>query len=279
MSHPISNHIRSNVVAYVALFFALSGGVAFATHPGGANTISSADIIDNAVRTEDLRDANVTTPDLRPGAVTSAKVADDTTPLALTGTDVANGSLTGGDLAADSLGAADLAPNSAGNSEIATGAVSTDEIFFSAVNGSKVENESLDGSDIQNLDGASIQGPEGWHQIGDPGEPAFQAGWQAGPLLLNEVGPGFYYDAVSRRVHLRGQLTGGNGTSTCAFELPFNRLPDSTMSYVAYLGTSNTGHTADFVLVRVGVTGVCVNRNSINTGAHISLDGISWRVS
>jgi hypothetical protein len=64
-STTIRNHLRSNVVGYVALFVALSG-TAMASHPGGADTISAADIINNEIRTEDIKDANVTTADFLP---------------------------------------------------------------------------------------------------------------------------------------------------------------------------------------------------------------------
>jgi hypothetical protein len=251
MSNRISNHIRSNLVAYLALFFALTGS-AYALD--GSNTVFSDDIVNNEVRSEDIRDSNVTATDLRANAVTTGKildgevrstdVANDTSPFALTGTDVANGSLTGADLADD------------------------------AITGAKVANDSLDGSDIQNLDGASIQGPEGWHRIGDPGEPAFLNGWQSASFAEE---PGFYKDAVTRRVYLHGRINGGN--SPCAFVLPPTHLPDvGGSSHVAYLGTSDPNQSADFVLVRVQSQGaVCVNRNGIGTGVHVSLDGISFR--
>jgi hypothetical protein len=50
----IRNHIRSNLIGYVALFFALGGGAAWATHPGGVNTISSGDIINGEVQRPDV---------------------------------------------------------------------------------------------------------------------------------------------------------------------------------------------------------------------------------
>jgi hypothetical protein len=53
-SSRVRAHLRNNVVGYVALFFALSGGAAWATHPGGANTISTGDIIDGEVRQPDI---------------------------------------------------------------------------------------------------------------------------------------------------------------------------------------------------------------------------------
>jgi formylglycine-generating enzyme required for sulfatase activity len=79
----ISDWLRSNVLGLVAIFIALSG-TAYATHPGGQNTIDTKDIINAEVRTEDIRDANVTRHDLGIGSVNSAKVVDNS----LTGTDI-----------------------------------------------------------------------------------------------------------------------------------------------------------------------------------------------
>jgi formylglycine-generating enzyme required for sulfatase activity len=76
----ISEHIRGNVVGYVALFIALSGGTAWATHEGGANTIGSGDIIDNEVDTPDIRDGAVTTGKLADGAVTEEKLGCGSNP-------------------------------------------------------------------------------------------------------------------------------------------------------------------------------------------------------
>ncbi len=42
MSRAIRQHLRSNVVGYIALFCFAMGGTAYATHPGGANTAASA---------------------------------------------------------------------------------------------------------------------------------------------------------------------------------------------------------------------------------------------
>jgi hypothetical protein len=95
----ISDYIRHNAIGCVALFFALSGGVAWATHPGGANTISSVDIIDgevrngdlglNAVGTDKINNGAVRSEDIRDGAVRSTKVFDES----LTGADVDESSL------------------------------------------------------------------------------------------------------------------------------------------------------------------------------------------
>jgi hypothetical protein len=74
----------ANVMATIAVFIAL-GGVAYA-----ANTIDSADVIDNSLRSVDLKDDQ---------AVKSADVRDDT---------LAGGGLGGADIAPDALGGADI---------------------------------------------------------------------------------------------------------------------------------------------------------------------------
>jgi hypothetical protein len=100
MSARIAAYIRQHHLALLCLFLILSGGTAYATHPGGANTIHSGDIIDLEVKGRDLADGSVTTSKINDGAmkstdigdgeVRSADVANDTTGGALTGTDIAN---------------------------------------------------------------------------------------------------------------------------------------------------------------------------------------------
>jgi hypothetical protein len=94
MGERVRQHIRQNVVGYVALFLVVTGGTAYATHPGGADTISSPDIINNEVQTADIRDANVNTADIRGDAVTTNKIADGEVRSA----DVLDDALTGADI-------------------------------------------------------------------------------------------------------------------------------------------------------------------------------------
>jgi hypothetical protein len=82
--HTISNHIRRNLVSFIALFVALTGTSAYA-----ANTVFSADIVNGEVTTPDLAAAAVTTNKLGPDAVNSAKVLDDS----LKGDDIEESSL------------------------------------------------------------------------------------------------------------------------------------------------------------------------------------------
>ena len=72
------DHIRSNVVGYLALFVALSGTAAALPR---TNTVDSRDIINKQVKSADIGS----------GQVQSVDVADDSTAFALTGSDVAAG--------------------------------------------------------------------------------------------------------------------------------------------------------------------------------------------
>ena len=144
-STTLRNHLRSNVIGYVAVFIALSG-TAIASHPGGADTISAADIINNEVRTEDIRDANVTTTDIRSDSITTGKIAD--------------GEVRSADVLDESLGTADLGVDSVGRSELVGGAVGTFEIganevlgrniAVGEVNGGHIATDALSGNDIAN---------------------------------------------------------------------------------------------------------------------------------
>jgi hypothetical protein len=130
-------HIRRNIVAYVALFFALSGA-SYATWMAPANSVNSRAIIDGQVTTPDLAhnairadehcytalrscfgskeiaNGAVNTSELAPGAVGSSELApnaitgDKVKDKSLTGADIANGSLTGWEIAAKSLGSAQI---------------------------------------------------------------------------------------------------------------------------------------------------------------------------
>ncbi|MDX6586809.1 MAG: hypothetical protein QOI31_1282 [Solirubrobacterales bacterium] len=75
MSRQIRRHFTNNLVGYVALFFSLSLGTAWAL---GTDSVKSKHIKDGQVRASDL--------------------ADDTTPYALAGLDIKNNSMGGDDI-------------------------------------------------------------------------------------------------------------------------------------------------------------------------------------
>ena len=111
--HRISNYIRRNHLAVVALVFAVGGGTAWA-----ANTIGSADIIDGEVKTADLDS----------GAVRTAKIA--------------NGHVRGEDIAADAVGSSAIADGAVGGPEAFL--LAEDEIVDDSVDGQDVDEASLD---------------------------------------------------------------------------------------------------------------------------------------
>lgn len=76
LSARIREHVRSNVIGYVAL-----GGVAWASA-----TIGSSDIKDNAVHSNHIKNGQVKSADLASNSVDGTKVADGS----LSGADVNN---------------------------------------------------------------------------------------------------------------------------------------------------------------------------------------------
>jgi hypothetical protein len=85
-------HVRANLVAYVALFFALSGTGAYASHL----VVRSSDIVNGQVKAVDLRN----------GAVKNAKIGA--------------GAVTGGKIAANAVTSGKIAPGAVGPSDLAT---------------------------------------------------------------------------------------------------------------------------------------------------------------
>src|SRR3954463_5554671 len=103
MSKRIGNHIRSNIVGYIALFLFAMGGSAYALDGPlpGQNQVGSEDIINGEVKSGDLgvdsvasgkiADRQVKNADLGLGASSSNTIADG----GIQGIDVKNNTLTG----------------------------------------------------------------------------------------------------------------------------------------------------------------------------------------
>jgi hypothetical protein len=154
MSNRIHAHLRSNVVGYVAVFLALTG-TAYATHPGGADTISTGDIIDGQVRTGDvgndqiravdvrddtLAGGGLTAPDLAPGSVASSELATNAIPSDGTGDD----------------GSTKLATDSVNWLELAFGSVRTQTVLDNSLTGGDLSDNSVTGADVTSLTGTDI---------------------------------------------------------------------------------------------------------------------------
>ena len=153
---PIRNHIRSNVVGYVALFFAITGS---AVALDGSDTVFSDDIVNGEVTRSDLRTAAVNGPKIAADSVVNEKLADD----AVAGAEVLDASIANADLADGAVGtnkiqdgaitsAKVLDDNQAGGGlgpqDLATNAVAQAEIATDGVTATEVANDSIDAGEI-----------------------------------------------------------------------------------------------------------------------------------
>src|SRR4051794_34545768 len=114
----------ANVTSLLALFVAL-GGTAYA-----ANTIGSADVIDESLLSQDVKNGEVKNPDLGTNSVTSSRIATGN----VFNSDLAADSVNGSKVIANSLTAGDLAPSSVNTSEVADNSLTGDDIDESKLN-------------------------------------------------------------------------------------------------------------------------------------------------
>ena len=131
MAGRFSEHIRSNVVGYIAVFIALSGTAYAVDGPlPGQNQVGSADIINDDVRSADINNADgVRSIDVRDDTeVAGGLAASDLRPDSVGDSEVAGDAIGSAEVAPDSLGAQDLAPDSVGGSEVAIDAIGAAEV-------------------------------------------------------------------------------------------------------------------------------------------------------
>jgi hypothetical protein len=124
----LRDHLRSNIVGYLALFVALSGT---AVALPSVDTVFSDDIVNGEVKTSDINDTN---------GVRSADVRDDV---------LGGGGLAAVDLARNSVGESEIAANAVTSSEIAAAGVGKSEIGPDAVGGSEIAADGVGKSEIE----------------------------------------------------------------------------------------------------------------------------------
>jgi hypothetical protein len=173
VSSRLRNHIRGNVVGYLALFLVLTGGTAQALN--GSNTVFSDDIVNREVKSADLDVKSVRGTHLAPDSIRTGKVVDDSLTGAdvanLTGADVTDQSLTGDEIAFNSLGnnqinefqvgiGGDLG-GSLGNAQLGSNVVGANEVGSNSLGGSDIDESSLDtvpsATNAQRVDGAGTR--------------------------------------------------------------------------------------------------------------------------
>jgi hypothetical protein len=120
-----------DVLASVGFFIAVATGGAYA-----ADTIGSADVINDSLKSEDIKNETVAGHDIRPGTIGSGRIAD--------------GSIVGSDIQQNSIGSPRIVDNS----------LRTGDIHDETLTGADVEWNSLTGEDIYepSLSGVKISG-------------------------------------------------------------------------------------------------------------------------
>jgi len=169
LSTRIRTYMRQNVLGLVAIFIALSG-TAYATHPGGANTISSGDIINGEVKNGDIGTFEVKANNVAPDSLGGAKIADRSVKNAdlglgasssntiadggIQGIDVKNDTLTGTQVDESTL----FNDNSLTGADVAEASLRISEDFSSAPEATTCDEISEVGSFLVSPDDTTIAG-------------------------------------------------------------------------------------------------------------------------
>lgn len=154
-SERVRRHLQSHIVAYLALFVALSGS---ALALPGKNSVKSNDIKRGAVKGRAIAEGAVKKAKLRDAAVTAAKLEA----AAVTGAALADGAVTAPKLAQDSVTRQKIVQGSINGGKLANG----------SVNSAKVSDGTLLGEDFapgQLSDGFAIADQTGSFTIQRPG--------------------------------------------------------------------------------------------------------------
>jgi hypothetical protein len=151
-------------------------------------------------------------------------------------------------LGGSAFAATQLAKNSVGAKQLKKNAVTTAKIKKEAVTAAKVKKGTLTGAQINAstlgtvpvADSAksaivanSLPPAESWHEVGAPGEPVFQNGWEdVGP---GNIPAGFYKDQLGI-VHLRGAVKAPSSSEQSIFKLPpgFRPTPKKDSIFTGY---------------------------------------------
>ena len=177
-----------------------------------------------------------------------------------------------GDIARNAVKVGKLAKEAVKAGKLAKNAVPTNRLRNDAVTGDKVNESTL--STVPSAQTSNgIAPPEGWHEVGAPGEPGFENGWS------NQPGPfptaAFYKDHEGV-VHLKGYISGGN---LVVFRLPPGYRPaaGNTLAFaVACTGGSCPGGTGVAAVYGPGL-GPPIENGVLVVGELAMLNGIDFR--
>jgi hypothetical protein len=148
----------------------------------------------------------------------------------------------------NSVGTAQLKPNAVASAKIAAGAVTPRTLSAAAL------------------------APEPWHEVGTPGQPAFQNGCTNAASTTQHVA---YYKDREGVVHLKGLYDSCTASGSQAFQLPGGYRPEGG-KVPAYFPLTG-GDPGKAVAIR-GATGSRANDGGVSCGAGVCfLSGITFR--
>ena len=114
-------------------------------------------------------------------------------------------------------------------------------------------------------------GDAAWHEVGTPGEPAFQSGWSNYSAATASCA--FRKDGQNV-VHLKGIVTGNAaGSTTPIFNLPAGYRSTKRLEYLVL--SANTSQSSVVQIVPLNDT-LCQVQNTSTYFGYLSLDGITF---
>lgn len=116
----------------------------------------------------------------------------------------------------------------------------------------------------------TIRPSESWHEVGQPGQPAFQNSW-------HNYAPGYietaaYYKDIFSVVHLKGYITGG--TAALVFTLPAGYRPTRD----TFFASINAAGGASPVWIAIYADGSVYAVQPAGCCSQHTLDGIEYRL-
>jgi hypothetical protein len=181
-----------------------------------------------------------------------------------------------GKIARNAVRVGKLAKEAVKAGKLAKNSVATNRLRNDAVTGAKVKESTL--GSVPTADAANIAGsltpPEGWHEVGAPGEPGFLNSWKSDGSGVGETA-GFYKDHEDI-VHLKGRVTGG--TSEVVFMLPPGYRPASGKILLVPVVCFGAPCTSSLFFASISGSAAPPSDGAVQaSGETVVLDGISFR--
>jgi len=142
VSKGIREHLRSNIVGYIALFCFAMSGTAIALD--GSNTVFSDDIVNGEVKAADIGTAEVGPADILDGGVHGAELSANSVDSSKIATDAVGAS----EIATDGVDTAEILNNSVRSGDVRNGTLLTEDLADGSVDSAKILDGSVGNADL-----------------------------------------------------------------------------------------------------------------------------------